>query len=289
MIRENSLIFRVVAVLAASSLLTGCGALIARASDRAAEALSQAILNQDDPETVRDALPAYLVLMDALVRNDPDSPGSLAAASTLYAAYGVAFVDKADRAKRLTNRSRSYGQRAVCAYNADYCGLSDFGFDAFNAEIAKLDADDAPVFYAYAVSWLAYMRAHSDDWAVLADLPKVEATLFALDGLDSDYERGNISLYLGVLNTLRPPALGGKPEAGRAYFERAIELSEGQDLSAKVEFARSYARLLYDRELHDQLLEEVLAASPEAEGLTLFNVIAQMQAQELLASADDYF
>ncbi|MEO1576980.1 MAG: TRAP transporter TatT component family protein, partial [Pseudomonadota bacterium] len=133
------------------------------------------------------------------------------------------------------------------------------------------------------------MRVHSSDWAVLADLPKVENVLLALDAQNSDYEQGNIALYLGILNTLRPAALGGDPESGRAYFERAIDLSDGRDLSAKVEYARGYARLLYERELHDRLLNEVLEASPTADGLTLFNVMAQDQARALLESADDYF
>src|SRR5213075_2396873 len=31
--------------------------------------------------------------------------------------------------------------------------------------------------------------------------------------------------YLGILDSLRPAALGGKPDEARAHFERAIELS----------------------------------------------------------------
>jgi hypothetical protein len=68
-----------------------------------------------------------------------------------------------------------------------------------------------------------------------------------------------------------------------------LELSGGRNLAAKVELARRYARMLYDRELHDRLLNEVLATDPTAEGLTLFNVTAQEEARALLASADDYF
>ena len=279
-----------IALLAGVALwLGGCGAIVSRATDSLAESLSSAVLNQDDPDTVRDALPAYLIMLDALIDNSPDNPGTLSAAATLYAAYGAAFVEDEARASRLTTRARDYGQQAICAHDADYCGLSDRGFDDFDAALGGLDERDVPVFYAYAVSWLSYMRSHASDWAVLADLPKVERVLLALDAQESDYEQGNIALYLGILNTLRPPALGGKPETGRAYFERAIELSEGRDLSAKVEFARGYARLLYERELHDRLLNEVLEADTEADGLTLFNAMAKDQARALLASADDYF
>ena len=65
--------------------------------------------------------------------------------------------------------------------------------------------------------------------------------------------------------------------------------ADGKDLAAKVEFARSYAKKLYEREMHDQLLNEVLAADPYQEGYTLSNVLAQEDAVILLAEADDYF
>jgi len=60
-------------------------------------------------------------------------------------------------------------------------------------------------------------------------------------------------------------------------------------LGAKVEFARGYAKLLYERELHDRLLNEVMAADPDYDGFTLSNVLAKEQAAALLAEADDYF
>ena len=81
----------------------------------------------------------------------------------------------------------------------------------------------------------------------------------------------------------------GKPEEARGHFEKAIAMTDGRDLSAKVEFARGYAKLLYDRELHDRLLNEVLASDPYADRLTLSNVIAQRDAEVLLAEAEDYF
>ena len=84
-------------------------------------------------------------------------------------------------------------------------------------------------------------------------------------------------------------AAGLRFDEGRALFEQAIELTDGRDLSVKVDFARFYARTLYEQDLHDQLLGEVLDAPPEAPGLTLFNVLAQREASDLLASGADYF
>jgi hypothetical protein len=46
---------------------------------------------------------------------------------------------------------------------------------------------------------------------------------------------------------------------------------------------------MYERELHDRLLHEVLEADPEVPGSTLLNVLAQRQARMLLETADDYF
>ena len=88
---------------------------------------------------------------------------------------------------------------------------------------------------------------------------------------------------------ITPPGLGGKPEVGRKHFERAVELSGGRHMLTKVMFAEQYARLVFDRELHDRLLEEVLATDPAEPGLTLINVVAQKQATTLLESADAFF
>ena len=83
--------------------------------------------------------------------------------------------------------------------------------------------------------------------------------------------------------------MGGNFEAGLAHYERALSVSGGRDLSIKVDYARYYARTLYDRELHDRLLNEVLSADPVQDGYTMFNTLAQDDAQTLLDSADDYF
>ena len=128
-----------------------------------------------------------------------------------------------------------------------------------------------------------------DDFSALAKLPQTRAVLLRVQELDPEYKEGDVEHFLAVLNTIRPPALGGDFDEGLKHYERAIEVSDGRNLAVKVNFAKYYARTLYDRELHDRLLNEVLAADPVQTGFTLFNTLAQDEAQALLDSADDYF
>ena len=276
-------------VLGGCLVASGCASLVASATNGMADNLSAAILNQDDPETVRDGAPAYLLMMDSFVTGSPGDAAMLSAASELYAAYGIVFVDDAERARRLTKRSLRYARQAMCAINDDTCALWDQTFEAFEAGLNRTVRRDAPTLFTLGLSWLAYVQAHSDDWSALADLPKAEAVLMRVRALDAVLHAGDVEHYLAILNTLRPPALGGQFDKGRAYYERAIELTRGRNLSVKVDYARFYARTLYDRELHDRLLNEVLEANPEQDGLTLFNTLAQREARAMLDSADDYF
>ena len=279
----------VAGVMAAAVGLAGCSSIAGSAAGDFAGNLSTAILDHDDPELVREGLPAYLLLLDSLAAKPEASPTVLGAAARLYAAYAVIFVNDPARAATLAARSRDYGDRASCVARAASCGLRALPVAELEARLADLDAGEAAPLFSTAVGWLAYMRTHDGYWQALADLPRVEAVLKRLLVIGDPADAGSVNAYLGILNTLRPPALGGKPEQGRAYFDKAVELTAGRDLSVLVDYARSYARLVYDRELHDSLLNQVMAADPRQDGHTLLNILAQRQAAELLASADDYF
>ena len=251
--------------------------------------LSTAVLNQNDPGIVRDGAPAYLLLLDSLLENNPRDPVLLSSAATLYATYGTVFSEDANRASRLTQRAREYSNMAICSTYRPSCDWEGMLFTDYERTLDGLSAKDTQVMYSHGLSSLAWIRVHSADYTAIAYLPYVEALFERYLEINDGSDDATIHTYLGILKTLIPTGLGGDPEKGRAHFERAIQLSNGKDLSAKVEFANSYARLMYERDLHDRLLNEVLAADPEAPRLTLTNVLAQRQAKELLATADDYF
>ena len=270
-------------------LLGACASLMQSATSDMAANLSTAILNQDDPATVRDGAPAYLLMLDSFIEGSPNDATMLAAAAELYAAYGVVFVDDAKRADRLTSRALAYGSQSLCASNRDLCGLENLSFKEFAATLEGATKKDTASLYTYGLASIAYIKVHSDDWGAMTRLPRVELVLERVKMLDTEYNPVQVEHFLAVLNTIRPPALGGDFEAGKAHYERALELSHGKDLSIAVDYARYYARTLYDRDLHDRLLNGVIAAEPKQDGYTLFNTLAQIEALELLDSADDYF
>jgi len=275
--------------IAALTLLAGCAGIVNRASQRFADNLGGAVLNQDDPDTVREGLPAYLLLLDALIEGDPDNAGTLLAAAKLYGAYAGGFVAEPERGKRLANRAFGYAKRATCVRNAALCGAIDQPFEALSGEVAKLGAKDIDLLYGLASAWAGRIQQDSGDWNAIADLPKVQLLVERVLALDPDYAAGEPHMVLGVLHSLRPAQLGGKPELGKAAFETAIAMSQGRNLMAKTLYAQYYARLVFDQELHDRLLGEVIAAAPEAPRMTLMNVLAQQRAKALLASGKDYF
>lgn len=269
--------------------VAGCQAIVSSAANNFANNLSAAVLNQSDPAIVRDGAPAYMMLLDSLLEGNPEDPAILAAAASLYATYGTVFADDPQRAARLTERARTYSTKALCNSYASSCEWEGMRFEAYEETLGGLQPKHADVVFSHGLASLAYIRAHSADYAAIALLPYSEALFERYLEINDGSDDGTIHTYLGILNTLIPPALGGDPDKGQEHFLEAIALSNGTDLSAKVEYANGYARLLYERELHDRLLTEVIDAPTEMPGVTLLNVLAKEQARELLDSADDYF
>jgi hypothetical protein len=262
-----------------------CSSLI---GGKAADTLAAAILNQDDPALVESGVPAYLLLLDGLISQSPDNVALLSAGAQLFALYGSRFAPP-ERAVTLVSKARRHGERAICLAHDPACQWQGAEYTRFVAELESVTEKDIGPLYSYAVSWLSHLDATSEDWTAVAELPWVEAVLERALALDETYENGALHGYLGILKSLRPPALGGEPEVAQGHFERAIELSKGRDLSIKVEYARRYARLVFDQELHDRLLTEVLNAPVDAPLYTLFNVLAKQEAQTLLATSKEYF
>lgn len=268
---------------------SGCSTLFSPVTQSFAEDLSAAILNNEDLEMVRDGAPSYLILVDSLVARSPNDAFMLQQSAKLHSAYAAVFVEDEKRAKLLHAKAKRQALAAACQGLRNACDLDQRSFQEFSAWLEQQGVRQVPKLYDLGLSWAAWIQANSDDFNAVADLARVKALMAKAAELAPGYDNGGVYLYLGLFETLFPPAMGGKPEIGKQYFEQAIAASNGTNLGAKVSYAEQYARLVFDRELHDRLLNEVLAAEVAAPGLTLMNTVAKEQAQQLLDSADEYF
>jgi hypothetical protein len=279
-------------VLLLALALGGCASLVQKASDSFARNLGEAVLDSEDPATVRDGLPAYLLLLDSLIAGQkPGEKGNasmLLAAAKLNGAYAGNFTaDDKVRAQRLSGKSFRYASQAACLSDAALCAALEKDPEQFATVVAADTNTD--LMYVLASSWAGYLQSNSEEWGAIADLPKIQSLLDRVVALDPNHDQGQAWTYLGVLNSLRPEAIGGRPEVGRQDFEKAIAISGGRNLYAKTLYAEFYARLVFNQELHDRLLNEVLVANPKAHGYTLTNTLAQDRARKLLESGKDYF
>lgn len=276
-------------LLCSSAFLSGCSTLVSSVTRGFAEDLSAAILNNEDLAMVRDGAPSYLILVDSLVARSPQDPFMLQQSAKLHSAYAAAFVSDEARSRLLQNKAKAQALASVCCGLKNACDLDTRPFAEFDEWLDQQKVAQVPELYDLGVTWAGWIQANSEDFSAIAELARVKALMLRTAELDPGYDSGGVYLYLGVFETLFPPAMGGKPEVGRAHFEQAIERSGGTNLLAKVMYAEQYARLVFDRELHDQLLHEVIEAPVSAPGLTLMNTVAKEQARQLLDSADDYF
>lgn len=269
--------------------LTSCSVIISSAMSGMVDDLSTTILNSNDLDMVESGAPAYLLMIDSFVKEDSNNEEMLITAALLYTAYADTFVSDKQRSRKMADKALNYASRALCSRKSTACSLNRIDYENFKIIISKMEKSDLGALYTLGSSWASWISANSNDFNAVADISRIEIIMERVVELDETYKDGSAFLYLGISATLLPPALGGQPEKGRQYFEKAIKISKGKNLMIKVVLAKQYARLLFDRELHDKLLKEVLDENPEAPGYTLINTYAQKQAKELLKSADEYF
>jgi hypothetical protein len=269
--------------------IAACGRVITNAKIEFSQDLTATILEFDDPETIKKGVPAYLILISSMIKGDPENPDLLESGAQLYSAYASSFTGTSESKRALANRAYHYAGRAMCVRNAGFCDVNSMSYFEYEKLLASIDKEQAMHLFIFASSWAGVIEANSSDWNAIAELPKVKAGIVRVIELDETISNGNAQLYMAVLESLLPATLGGKPELAKEHFERAIEISNGNNLMAKVLYAEKYARLVFDRDLHDRLLQQVIDADTGPKDQILINTLAKQKAVALLSGADDYF
>lgn len=270
---------------------SGCSYLINDVASDIGQNLQTAILTSNDPETVTSAMPAYLLLQDAMLTEQPENIKMLHTTAELYLAYVGLLDDKltTERRAKLNNKAFQLTLKAVCIADYRLCDIDQLNFQEFSVKIEQTTGEQFGSLYLLAKAWLGWIQSNKGDWLAIAQVAQVKKIILYILENRENFQNGEPYIYLGVLESLIPPALGGRPDLAQQYFEAGLRISDGKNLMIPVAYAQYYARMMFDRELHDRLLNGVLAANPQQSDLTLINTVARQKASELLRDADNYF
>ena len=259
--------------------------------------------SDEDPELVRDALPFSLKLIESLLAESPRHRGLLLAAASGFTPYAYAFVqEEADeiqdkdleramalriRARRLYLRARDYGIRGL-----------EVSHPAFGNELRKdpraavlaATQKDVPLLYWTAASWGAAISLSKDNPDLVADQGIVEALIDRALALDEKFDEGAIHSFLIAYEGSRNGAEGDFAVRSRKHFDRAIELSGGNQAGPLVSLAENVALQKQDRTEFESLLKRALAIDVNAKpDYRLANVVMQRRARWLLQRTDELF
>ena len=138
MSRASVAVLRLALASCCGLALAGCTNVVTGMTETLASDLTAAMLDNDDLEVVRNGAPAYLIMLDALLRSNADSPALLQAAASLNAAYGSAFADDPDQARNFADKALRLASRAACAEVPWTCEARTMPFAELRGAVADV-------------------------------------------------------------------------------------------------------------------------------------------------------
>jgi hypothetical protein len=287
-------LFKLVVLFLITVFAAGCGRIIFHYTRPLFDDISRSFMQQQDVVLAEQGIPAFLLILDGLIENNPEDKSLLLSGAKAYSSYTSAFVGDKDpeRNRILAERAKGYAFRAFSLHNTKFAKTKDRPHAEFATYLHSFGKRDVPYLYYVATCWAGWIQANSESWDAIADLPKVQSLIERVIELDEGFYYGSSHTFMGVLLTIRPPSLGGRPEEAREHFEKALKLGQGRFLPSYVMYAKHYAKLVYEEKLFFDLLDKVLESPvDEVSDLILINTLAQQQAGDLIDDArkEEYF
>ena len=274
-------------ILAIVLMSNGCTSMIIQPL---LDPVELSLQKQTDLELIKDGAPSLLLLLDGLIAKNPHNKNLLMAATKAYGAYAVTLHESndLDRAISISQKAKTYGMTLLSL-------LPHLG----NIHAKKLvETDQAldrisrgQVGYLFwgAYGWATWIRFQEGAPGAMVDLPIIEHIMLRVVELDESYYYGGAHIFLGAYYSSRPAMYGGKPQLSRDHFERALAISNRKFLLTQVTYAETYARLVFDKKLYENLLTEVLDQPLEDNEMASSNKLAQIMAKKLLNATEEFF
>lgn len=286
------------AVLSFSLMSTGCikGILIDGQISGTKEG-SGAFDELGDYEMARSALSAGIVQFEGLHGMRPDNEDGymlLMKGWTGYA-YGFAQDDYEEalltgneelieyqkkRAKMAFDRGVFYGQELIAKRADGYTEAkkSDPTLRAWLDENFK-NKEDAPMLFWAAYPWVARVQLMKDESAYVGELYVGIAIMAHSLKLDPDIEGYSSTTVMAAYHARN---MAAEPAEAKPMFESVLQKTKRKQLLVQLNYARTYACTTANKDLYEQLLNEVLNADDPDPKFRLQNVMAKRRAKRSL-------
>ncbi len=260
-----------------------------------------------DYEFAGDAAPASTMQLEGLHRVAPENETILLAGARAYMGYTFGWieddlmrVDPMDmdeeerlqrRAKWMYLRARYFALRLLKQRHDGFDEAYDGGLDEFKRWLQEEfdDPEDAEELFWLGYTWASAINVSRTDPDMIADLAFTRALIEREVELNPSYFNAGGITFLGVINSSFGESFGGHPEEGREFFEEALRLTERKFLLIQYNYARTYAVQTNNRELFDELVNEILTAGDISNDNRMPNKIAVRRTRWLRDHADDLF
>ena len=274
-------------ILVIAFLSGGCTSLVVKPLLNPVELSLQ---RQTDLELIRDGAPSLLLLLDGLLAEDPHNKNLLMTATKAYGAYAITLheANETGRAIIMSQKAKTYGM-TLLSLLPHLENIFDKKLNEIDQALFRSSKNHVGFLFWGAYGWATWIRFQEGAPAAMAELPIIEHLMLKVVELDESYYYGGAHIFLGAYYSSRPRMYGGKPQESRKHFERALAISNRKFLLAQVTYAETYARMIFDKELYQNLLNEVLDQPLEDNEMASSNKLAQVMAQKLLDATEEYF
>ena len=258
-----------------------------------------------DYELAGEAVPATIVQFEGILRVVPDNEAIISQLAQAYVAYAYGWIEadaeeldfegdmeQADaqrrRARTMYLRALDLTRHRIRLYNEDVDVAVKGSVEELEEwlEAAFVEKKDAEMLLWHGYAWGSFINMSKDDMAAVADLAYAKAFVARSIELDPDYYNAAGYTFMGVATSSE---MAADMDEAKAWFEKALAATERRALQAQVNMARYYAVKTGDRDLFDELLDEVMDAHDPLPEARLANTMARERASMYIENADQLF
>lgn len=261
-----------------------------------------------DWESAGHAAASGIVQLEGLHAVSPDNEALTLTLVKAYMAYAYGWVMDAhevardggdeslaahhrQRAYLMYSRARNLALRALTQRDEQFIEMSRKEPKLFRAylddEFDDLEDDVPPLFWLM-MSWSSAVN-NSPTMDDFVDMPTIKTLAEWVADKREGYEDAGALVFLGGLASSYPKQVGGDPDKGKQYFERAAKLTGRRNHVVLLNYALFYAVNAQERRLFLSILREILDAGDQGGPYRLANKVAQRRALRLLARTDELF